>query len=85
MSELDRELQNCLDEMNQIITAFSENNPWLKLYRTMEADGVVTAPVVKKYVEMVKVFRFEKVNLTPYHKEWFLKLPQEWFSDIKES
>lgn len=84
MSELDRELQDCLKKMNEIITAFSEKNPWMKLYRTMEEDGAVTISVVKKYVEMVRVFRFEKVNLTPYHEEWFLKLPQEWFSDMEE-
>ena len=84
MSILDNELQGCMDAMNEIIVAFSEKNPWLKLYQKMELGEEVTAPIVKKYVCMVKIYRFETVNLTPYHEEWFLRLPQEWFSDLKE-
>lgn len=81
---LDAALQSLIDQIKEIREAFSEKNPWVKLYRTLVMEEGVTEEIVKKYVCKVKVFRFEQVLLQPYFEEWFQKLPQEWFTDMED-
>lgn len=81
IAELDSHLQGYIDEIGIVDKTFSENNPWLRHYLGMTAFDFLTPEIVKKYVGMVKVYRFETVHLTPIQEEWFRRLPENWFEE----
>ena len=82
--ELDSQLQGYINEIGIAEMTFSMKNPWLRHYLGMEAFDILTPEIVKKYVGMVKVFRFESVHLSPMQEEWFNRLPQGWFTEWED-
>ena len=85
IAEADSHIQEYVDGINEIKKVFSEKNPWIRHYRDMEEVEVpLTEAFVKKYVGRIKVYRFEQVYLEPYQKEWFDRLPKEWFAEFRE-
>lgn len=81
ITELDSDLQKYIDEIGIVEMTFSLKNPWLRHYLGMEEFDILTPEIVKKYVGMVKVFRFVSVHLSPVQEEWFNRLPQSWFKE----
>lgn len=81
IADLDSQLQGYLDEIGTVETTFSQKNPWLQHYVGMEAFEQLTPEIVKKYIGMVKVFRFETVHFAPVQEEWFNRLPKSWFTE----
>ncbi len=79
ITELDSRLKDYIDELGIVEKTFSEKNPWLQHYLSMPLFEVLTPEIVREYVGMVKVFRFETVYLVPLQKEWFERLPKSWF------
>ena len=81
ITELDSDLQKYIDEIGIVEMTFSLKNPWLRHYLGMEGFDILTPEIVKKYVGMVKVFRFVSVHLSPVQEEWFNRFPQSWFKE----
>lgn len=81
ITELDSDLQKYIDEIGIVEMTFSLKNPWLRHYLGMEEFDILTPEIVKKYVGMVKVFRFVSVHLSPVQEEWFNRFPQSWFKE----
>lgn len=81
IADLDFQLQGYIDEVGTVETTFSQKNPWLQHYVGMEAFEQLTPEIVKKYIGMIKVFRFETVHFAPVQEEWFNRLPKSWFTE----
>jgi hypothetical protein len=84
IAALDSQFQGYIDEIGIVEMTFSMKNPWLRHYLGMEAFDILTPEIVKKYVGMVKVFRFKSVHLSPMQEEWFNRLPQGWFTEWED-
>lgn len=85
LKQLDEELQSQFTKIEEIQLLFSKKNPWVKLYSSYNSQDGVNEQVVNKYVAKVMAYRFESVNLVPYYREWFEKLPHEWFAEWEEN
>ena len=81
IADLDSQLQGYIDEIGTVEMTFSQKNPWLQLYVGMETFKQLTPEIVKKYIGMIKVFRFETVHFAPVQEEWFNRLPKSWFTE----
>jgi hypothetical protein len=82
--EYDAKLQQYINAIKELETVFSITNPWLQLYQASLADEPLTRVTVKKYLDMVVVYRFQTVEIVTKQQEWREKLPQEWFLDLEE-
>lgn len=85
LKRLDEELQSKFTKIEEIQLLFSKKNPWVKLYSSYNSQQGVNEQVVNKYVAKVMAYRFESVSLVPYYREWFEKLPHEWFAEWEEN
>jgi hypothetical protein len=81
--EYDAELQQYLSAIKDLEIAFSEKNPWLKLFQDYSEDEPLTSGTVKKYLALVLVYRFQTVEIVTKHQEWTVNLPQAWFADLE--
>lgn len=68
-----------MEKLDGIDLAFSEKNPWIRLYADIEIPEELTRAQARKWLERVEVARFEAVE--PVMKELgaYSMLPQEWF------
>jgi hypothetical protein len=81
--EYDAELQQYLSAIKDLEIAFSEKNPWLKLFQDYSEHEPLTSGTVKKYLALVLVYRFQTVEIVTKHQEWTVNLPQAWFADLE--
>lgn len=80
--EQDQVLQEILDRMERTEKCFSNKNPWVALYAEYDPQKTFSAKTDRKYVGKILVHRFEYAYLVPKEREWFLSLPQEWFTEV---
>jgi hypothetical protein len=82
--EYDTELQQNIDAMKELEKLFSLKNPWLQLFQSGQDYERLTGDIVKKYVALIQVYRFQTVEMVPNQQSWRDGLPQEWFEDLED-
>ena len=80
-AEQDQKLQEILDRMERMEKCYSNQNPWVALYMGYNPQKPFSSETDRKYVERILVHRFEYAYLVPKEQEWYLELPQEWFTE----
>lgn len=83
IKNLDAQFQKCIDRIKEINLLYSEDNPWISLYSSLKPGYEVMREMSNQYIEKISVYRFQRAILTPFHKDWYDKLPGEWFSDLE--
>ena len=80
LAALDDELEGILKEMDEINKFYSDSNPWIMLYRYMDENAALTRKHAIRYIEKILVYRFESIEMIPYHNEWKRAFPAEWLT-----
>ena len=78
LKKLDSELEEVLAQIETIYQLYSDKNPWIALYRYMDENKSLTRKRAMRYIEKVLVYRFESVEMIPYHKNYKDVFPKEW-------
>ena len=75
---MDSRINSIIDEVNEIEKIYSDKNPWIKLFRRIDEHTELTKLNMKKILDSLYVYRFERVEIVPKEQEWKNKLPREW-------
>lgn len=78
LKKLDSELEEVLAQIDKIYQIYSDKNPWIALYRYMDENKKITRKFAIRYIEKILMYRFESLEMIPYHKEWKDAFPEEW-------
>lgn len=78
LSRLDREIESIMKKLDSINRVYSDKNPWIALYRYMDETAELDRKQAMKYIEKILVYRFESLEMIPYHKEAKEAFPAEW-------
>ncbi len=76
--ELDDVLTGYMEEAQMLETAYSKNNPWIKLFANWKMPDLLKMIDVGKIIERIDCRRFERVFVTFRHELWKAYLPTEW-------
>ena len=79
--ECDEKLEFYLEEIKKIEKCFSKNNPWIEMFSEMVIPEEITRPDVKRWIDRVESFRYEKIEVRFKNREWKEMLPEEWFEE----
>ena len=79
--ECDEKLEFYLEEIKKIEKCFSKNNPWIEMFSEMVIPEEITRPDVKRWIDRVESFRYEKIKVQFKNREWKEMLPEEWFEE----
>ena len=79
--ECDEKLEFYLEEIKKIEKCFSKNNPWIEMFSEMVIPEEITRPDVKRWIDRVESFRYEKIEVQFKNREWKEMLPEEWFEE----
>ena len=74
-------LEFYLEEIKKIEKCFSKNNPWIEMFSEMVIPEEITRPDVKRWIDRVESFRYEKIEVQFKNREWKEMLPEEWFEE----
>lgn len=80
-AECDEKLEFYLEEIKKIEKCFSKNNPWIEMFSEMVIPEEITRPDVKRWIDRVESFRYEKIEVQFKNREWKEMLPEEWFEE----
>ena len=78
---LKEKLEFYLEEIKKIEKCFSKNNPWIEMFSEMVIPEEITRPDVKRWIDRVESFRYEKIEIQFKNREWKEMLPEEWFEE----
>jgi len=81
LSELTDRISNMSVEIEQIKIAFSENNPWIRLFSEYDNQHDLTRAYLKQFADHVYIRRFEKISLMIREKEWKDRIPANWYRE----
>ena len=81
LSELTDRISNMSVEIEQIKIAFSENNPWIRLFSEYDNQHDMTRAYLKQFADHVYIRRFEKISLMIREKEWKDRIPANWYRE----
>ena len=79
--ECDEKLEFYLEEIKKIEKCFSKNNPWIEMFSEMVIPEEITRPDVKRWIDRVESFRYEKIEVQFKNRDWKEMLPEEWFEE----
>lgn len=79
---LDKRISGIVDSVNEIDKAYSDKNPWIRLFRRSDESIELSKVNLKKILDSLYVYRFEKVEIVPKEAVWKNKLPDEWVEEI---
>ena len=77
--EMQKEIN--LEEIKKIEKCFSKNNPYIEMFSEMVIPEEITRPDVKRWIDRVESFRYEKIEVRFKNREWKEMLPEEWFEE----
>jgi hypothetical protein len=66
------------EKVKQIETAFSEDNPWIKLMFSWDSSLPLEREVLRKYVSRIVIDQLTTVSVELKDQEWLMALPEEW-------
>ena len=76
--KIDSRFAEAQQEFERYRIAFSEANPWVRLFREMPDFDTLNYQTAKKYIDKVLIIRNETVEFLPLYNEWKELLPKEW-------
>lgn len=79
--EWDEKLELYLEEIKEIETCFSQKNPWIKMFSEMVVPEKITRSDVKRWIERVESFRYERIEVKFKNQEWKEMLPERWMEE----
>ncbi len=80
--ELDEKLEVYLKEIKKIETCFSMRNPWIKMFSEMVVPQELTRLDVKRCMDRVESFRYERIEVKFKNREWREMLPERWMEEV---
>ena len=66
------------EKVKKIETAFSEDNPWIKLMLSWNSSVSLEREVLRKYVSQIVIDQLTTVSVELKDQEWLMALPEEW-------
>ena len=69
-SVLDDEINTAIRKIRDIRRAFSEDNPWVKLFLEYDETEELTLKYVRHFVESAQMYRFETIILKTRESDW---------------
>lgn len=72
--------QAIMEKTGEIKRGFSKSNKWLKLFLDINIPEELDKQHLRKWIEMVDIEDFEKIEITPRMNEWKQMLPEEWLN-----
>ena len=78
LPELDRDFSELQKKVEHVKQVFSESNPWIKLYASMDENSPLDLGKSKTYIEKVYLNAFRSAELIPKFADWKAELPKEW-------
>ena len=76
--DLDNRIDSIIESVNEIEKIYSDKNPWIRMFRRIDENTELTKVNMKKILDNLYVYRFERVEIVPKELEWKNKLPSEW-------
>ncbi|MCD8013513.1 MAG: recombinase family protein [Lachnospiraceae bacterium] len=72
--------QSIMQEAGEIRKGFSRSNKWVKLFLDIKIPEELESQHLSKWIEMVEIVEFERIEITPRMHEWKQMLPEEWIN-----
>lgn len=79
--EWDEKLGVYLEEIKEIEICFSMKNPWIRMFSEMVVPPKLTRPDVKRWMDRVESFRYERIEVKFKNREWKEMLPGRWMEE----
>ena len=69
-SDINRELQNVIQQMRDVMKAFSDDNPWIKLFVSYDAEHDLSRNYLHTFASAVLFHQFQSVELVIRESQW---------------
>ena len=66
------------EKVKKIETAFSEDNPWIKLMLSWNSSVSLEREVLRKYVSQIVIDQLTTISVELKDQKWLMALPEEW-------
>lgn len=78
VAHMETAFQNYFEKVGRIETEISENNPWLRLFRTWEPNLPFDKETLQKFVSCITLDHMQISSIEFVQAEWYKELPEDW-------
>ena len=81
MNELEEDFSAEYEKHNHYQKVFSADNPWIKLYSTYDPKYIYERNNLKKYIDKILLYRFQKIEVVLKEQDWKNVFQKEWMDN----